>query len=74
VESYDELNALLLDKCVAYARVHRHPELRDRTIWEAFETEQTGRRFGLDAGGSAMKLASESCVLASRTCSIPTSQ
>jgi hypothetical protein len=40
VKSYDELNALLLDKAIAYARAHRHPELRDRTIWEAFETER----------------------------------
>jgi hypothetical protein len=40
VKSYEELNALLLDKCVAYARAHRHPELRDRTIWEAFEQER----------------------------------
>jgi len=41
VKSYEELNALLLDKCVAYARAHRHPEFRDRTIWEVFETERT---------------------------------
>jgi len=40
VRSYDELNALLLDKCVAYARAHRHPELQDQTIWEVFETER----------------------------------
>jgi hypothetical protein len=30
VKSYDELNAWLLDKCVAYAKAHRHPEQRDR--------------------------------------------
>ena len=30
VKSYDELNAWLLDQCVAYARAHRHPELRER--------------------------------------------
>ena len=40
VKSYDELNALLLDKVIAYAKGHRHPELRDRTIWEVFETER----------------------------------
>jgi transposase len=40
VKSYDELNAWLLDQCVAYARAHRHPEVRDRTIWEMFETER----------------------------------
>lgn len=40
VSSYEELNALLLDKAVAYARAHRHPEFRDQTIWEAFEAER----------------------------------
>ncbi|MCK8787864.1 IS21 family transposase [Roseomonas sp. NAR14] len=40
VNSYEELNALLLDRCVAHARAHRHPELRDRTIWEVFEAER----------------------------------
>ena len=39
--SYDELNALLLDKTIAYARAHRHPEFRDQTIWEAFEAERS---------------------------------
>jgi hypothetical protein len=38
--SYTELNAWLLDQCVAYARAHRHPELGDRTIWQAFEAER----------------------------------
>ena len=38
--SYDELNAWLLDKTIAYARAHRHPEFRDRTIWEVFEAER----------------------------------
>ena len=40
VKSYDELNALLLERCVAHARAHRHPELRDRTIWSVFEAER----------------------------------
>src|SRR3984893_6327346 len=40
VASYDELNAWLLDRCVAYAKAHRHPELTDRTIWQAFEAER----------------------------------
>jgi transposase len=39
-KSYDELNAWLLDQCIAYAKAHRHPEERDRTIWEAFEAER----------------------------------
>src|SRR6201984_3275635 len=37
VTSYEELNAWLLDRCVAYAKAHKHPELIDCTIWQAFE-------------------------------------
>jgi transposase len=40
VKSYDELNAGLLDQCIAYATAHRHPELREQTIWEVFEAER----------------------------------
>ena len=40
VNSYEELNAWLLDQCIAYAKAHRHPELKDRTIWEVFEAER----------------------------------
>src|SRR3954452_17389336 len=40
VKSYEELNAWLLDQCVSYARAHRHPELRDQTIWSVFEAER----------------------------------
>jgi transposase len=39
-KSLDELNAWLLDKCVAYAKAHRHPEIADKTIWEVFEEER----------------------------------
>jgi len=39
-KTYDELNAWLLDQCIAYAKAHRHPELTDQTIWEAFEAER----------------------------------
>jgi transposase len=40
VKNYDELNAWLLEQCVAYARAHRHPEVRERTIWDQFEAER----------------------------------
>lgn len=33
VNSYEELNALLLDRCVAYAKAHKHPEIAEQTIW-----------------------------------------
>jgi len=39
-KTYEELNAWLLDQCIAYAKAHRHPEERERTIWQAFEAER----------------------------------
>jgi hypothetical protein len=39
-KSYEELNVWLLDQCIAYAKAHRHPEFRDRTIWSVFEEER----------------------------------
>jgi hypothetical protein len=38
--SYEEMNAWLLDQCILHARVDRHPEQADRTIWEVFEAER----------------------------------
>jgi hypothetical protein len=38
--SDDELNAWLLDKCLAWAKAHAHPERPERTIWEVFEEER----------------------------------
>jgi len=40
IKSYDELNAWLLDKCIAYAKAHKHPEQTDQTIWQVFEAER----------------------------------
>jgi hypothetical protein len=40
VKSYEELNAWLLDQCVAYAKAHHHPERRELTVWEMFESER----------------------------------
>jgi transposase len=39
-KSYEELNAWLLDRCVAYAKAHRHPEFQEQTIWAVFEQER----------------------------------
>jgi transposase len=39
-KSYEELNAWLLDRCIAWAKAQPHPEVRDRTIWEMFEAER----------------------------------
>ena len=66
VASYEELNAWLLDRCVAYAKAHRHPELADCTIWQAFEAErsqlvQIGDQFdGFDATQASV---SKTCVV-----------
>ena len=40
VKTYDELNAWLTDKCVAYAKAHPHPERPEQTVWEVFEEER----------------------------------
>ena len=39
-KSYAELNAYLLDRCVAYAKTQPHPERKERTIFEMFEAER----------------------------------
>jgi transposase len=39
-KSHDELNAWLMDKCIAWAKAHGHPERPDQTIWEVFEEER----------------------------------
>jgi transposase len=40
VASYEELNSWLLDRCISYAKAHKHPELTDQTIWQVFEAER----------------------------------
>lgn len=39
-ESFAELNAWLIDRCVADARLRAHPEQKERTVFEAFEAER----------------------------------
>jgi len=39
-KSYAEMNAWLTDRCVTYAKAHRHPEFPDQTIWSVFEAER----------------------------------
>src|SRR5439155_1014585 len=41
VKSLAELNAWLEDQCAAYAKRTKHPEFKDRTIWEVFEAERS---------------------------------
>lgn len=40
-KSLAELNDWLTDQCVAHAKAHRHPEFRERTVWEVFEAERS---------------------------------
>jgi len=40
-KTYYQMNAWLLDKCIAYAKAHHHPELTEQTIWEVFEAERS---------------------------------
>src|SRR5205823_7459358 len=40
VKSLTELNAWLEDQCIAYAQRTKHPEFKDRTIWEVFQDER----------------------------------
>ena len=35
-----ELNAWLEDQCIACAKRTRHPEFKDRTVWEVFQEER----------------------------------
>jgi len=61
VKSYDELNAWLLDQCVAYARAHRHPEVRDQTVWgrrpKRAKTHVKKREHGQSSVDSGAKMA-----------------
>src|SRR5260370_2579195 len=41
VGSLAELNVWLEDQCVAYAKRTKHPEFKDRTIWEVFQEERS---------------------------------
>jgi transposase len=38
--SYEELNAWLLERCVAYAKARPHPEVAQATVWSVFEAER----------------------------------
>jgi transposase len=66
VASYAELNAWLLDQCVAHAKANRHPELADQTVWQVFEAERPqlvriGSRF--DGFRATQASVSKTCLL-----------
>jgi hypothetical protein len=39
-KTMEDLNAWLIDSCVAYAKKQAHPEFKDRTVFEVFEAER----------------------------------
>src|ERR1700686_1622207 len=43
VKSLTELNAWLADQCIAYAQRIKHPEFKDRTVWDVFQEERASR-------------------------------
>ena len=70
VKSFDELNAWLLDQCVAYSKAHKHPELKDQTVWQAFEAERANLvavpgRF--DGFHTVMAPVSKTCLALAKT-------
>ena len=63
VASYEELNAWLLDRCVAYAKAHKHPELDRLHDWQAFEAERPQL-----ADYGALRRVPRDASLGSKTC------
>jgi hypothetical protein len=65
-KSYGELNAWLLDQCVAYARRHPHPVFKDKTIWQVFEDERpflVGYRGPFDGFHAVPASVSKTCLV-----------
>jgi len=65
-KNYDELNAWLLDKCIAYTKAHPHPELPERTVWEVFEEERpqlVGYRGHFDGFHALPASVSKTCLV-----------
>jgi len=66
VKSMDELNGLLLDKCIAYAKAHKHPEITDQTIWQMFEAERphlVPSRGSFNGFNASMASVSKTCLV-----------
>ena len=65
-KSYDELNAWLLDQCVAYAKQHPHPTFKDKTVWQVFEDERPsliGYRGPFDGFHAVPASVSKTCLV-----------
>jgi transposase len=40
VRNFEELNAHLMECCISWAKTHRHPEIKEKTVWQVFKEEQ----------------------------------
>ena len=40
VNTLDELNIQLQQKCIEWAKKHKHPEMKEKTVWEVYQTEK----------------------------------
>ena len=49
-KNFDELNVWLTDRCIAYAKAHKHPEFTDKTIWQVFLRESDRSSFPMPGG------------------------
>ena len=66
VKSYAELNAYLLDRCVAHAKASTHPELKDKTVFDVFEAEREmliGYRGPFDSFRATVASVSKICLV-----------
>ena len=64
--TYEELNAWLLEQCIADARRHPHPDFKDRTIWQVFEAERAflvGYRGPFDGFHAVPASVSKTCLV-----------
>ncbi len=64
--SYAELNAWLLDQCIAHAKTTLHPEQKDHTVWEMFEAERPaliGYPGAFDGFNESEVVVSKSCLV-----------
>jgi transposase len=62
--NYDELNAMLEERIVSHAKSTRHPEFKERTIWEVFQEEKAA----LVPHQGAFKGFHEKTAAVSKTC------
>jgi transposase len=41
VNSFNELNDWLQGQCITWAKTHKHPTIKDKTVWQVFEDEKS---------------------------------